>query len=208
MFLLKTAGLVLLSNPKTAGRSLRSVLASMPDDVDFFPKHRHLTADGFHRMFRAQIAAELGKEPETFAVMRAPRDHMESWYRYRLRAAVKGQPASTRGISYPDFVAARLANPAPAYARIGRQDRFLGLRGGRVRVTHVFDYARLDLLVQFLSDNLGKEIVLPRINVSPVVANEVLILPEELETRYRTAHAAEFELYDKVAKAGVLVTRS
>lgn len=207
MLILKRAGLVFLSNPKTAGQSIRKMLAALRDETDFWRHERHRPAESYHRMFGQQIAEELGRVPETVAVMREPRAHMESWYRYRLREAAEGRPTSTRGITFPEFVEARLTVPTPAYARIGRQDRFLGLKDGIVQVTHVFDYARLDLLVDFLSERLGLTLALPRVNISPVLERADLTLPETLEARYRAAFATEFALYDQVAKAGVLVTR-
>lgn len=206
MLVLKRAGLVFLSNPKTAGRSIRTMLAALGDEVSFDPENRHLDAASFLRLFQPYLTKDLGREPETLAVMREPRAHMESWYRFRQRQAVQGRPTSTQGVSFPEFVEARLATPTPAFARIGRQDRFLGLEGGRVQVNRVFDYARLDLLIAFLSDRLGQALELPRVNVSPVLPQDALTLPEALEARYRDRFAEEFALYDRVAKAGVLVT--
>jgi len=204
---LKEAGLVYLANPKTAGRSLRRMLAPHAIGVAFGSVARHVPAQTYDRQWRPLIREELGFDPETFAVMREPRAQMESWYRYLRRDMTDGKPRSTLGSSFAEFVEARLTKPAPPQARIGRQDLFLGFgRRGRP-VTHVFDYARLDLLLRFLEDRLGVPLTLPVINVSPALPQGSLELPAALEARYRQVHRAEFALYERVAQAGVLVTR-
>lgn len=207
MLVLKEARLVYLANPKTAGRSLRLVLEPFAIKVTFGNLGRHIPAQVYQQQWRPLIRAELGADPETFAVMREPRSQMESWFRYLQREMTQGHSRSTHAASFADFVTARLADAPPAYARIGRQDQFLGFGRRGVPVTHVFDYNRLDLLLAFLKDRLGQRLDLPVVNVSPRLPPESLTLPAELEARYRDRHHAEFALYDRVARDGVLVTR-
>lgn len=208
MLVLKEARLVYLANPKTASRSIRAMLAPHAEPMSFGKEVTHLNATGYARHCKADIAAWLGADPETVAVMRDPLDHVGSWFRYRQRETKRDQATSTKGVSFTTFLEARLSATVPPYARIGRQDRFLGLGKHGLGVTHVFDYAQLDLLVDFLSDRIGVRLALPRQNVSPKLGLDVLALPVDLEARYRAAFAEEFTLYSKVAATGVLVSRT
>jgi hypothetical protein len=205
VLVLKTAGLVYLANPKTATQAVRSMLAPHALTSWSGREGRHMNAHSFHLRWKTRVERELGRTVETVAVMREPRAQMESWFRYRQRSRRIGHRHSTHGMGFAEFVAARLAPEPPPFAQIGRQDRFLGFLRGGPPVTHVFDYARLDLLVGFLSDRLGAPLLLPERNVSPL-SDVDLRLPPHLEQRYRSAHAAEFDLYARVAAEGVLVT--
>jgi hypothetical protein len=206
VLVLKEAGLVYLANPKTATQAVRAMLAPHARAASFGMEARHMNAFGFHRNWRAKVEARLGRPVETVAVMREPRSHMESWFRYRQRAELAGHENSTAGLSFADFVRGRLAKEPPPFAQVGRQDRFLGFLDAGPPVVHIFDYTRLDLLVSFLSDRLGTDLVLQRRNESPAALDR-LELPKGLEARYRKAHATEFAIYERVAEAGVLVTR-
>lgn len=207
MLLLTEAQLVYLANPKTAGRALRQMLAPFSVGLNQGRTGRHIPAAVYQRTWRPQIRAELGIDPGTFAVMREPRSHMESWFRYRQREMSRPHDRVTYSASFADFVAARLSDSPPTYARIGRQDQFLGFGKRAVPVTYVFDYARLDLLLDFLEGKLGQRLSLPVVNVSPRLPEACLTLPADLEARYRSQYQAEFALYDRVARDGVLVSR-
>lgn len=206
MLVLKKARLVFLANPKTATQALRAMLApharATPNDTG----DRHINASIYARRWAARISRRIGVEPETFAVMREPLEHLGSWYRYRQRDALKGHENSTLGISFEDFVRARLQDDPPAFARIGRQDRFMGFLNGGPPVRFIFDYARLDLLVLFLSERLETDLVLPTRNVSPRIDGQALHLPKDLLARLKDVHAGEFALYQKVSDTGVLET--
>lgn len=166
----------------------------------------HMNARSFDRRWSARVAADLGREPETVAVMRDPLDRLGSWFRYRQRDALDGHPNSTRGLTFARFVEDCLSDPPPPHAAIGRQDRFLGFIGGGPPVTHVFDYARLDRLVAFLSDRLGTDLALGETNASP--KTEALPdLPAGLAARFARQHRTEIALYDLVAEKGHLATR-
>lgn len=206
MLVLKKAGLVFLANPKTATQSLRAVLAphakATPDDTG----DKHINAQIYARKWARRIANRISAAPETFSVMREPMAHLGSWYRYRQREALRGHENSTFGISFADFVTARLADDPPPFARIGRQDRFLGFLNAGPPVTYIFDYARLDLMMTFLSERLGTELALPTRNASPKAEQGALDLPPDLEAQLRDVHAGEFALYDRVSDQGVLHT--
>ena len=97
--------------------------AESPETARQFP---HMNAATYARRWAPLVTAEMGGPPETIAVMREPLEQMESWFRYRQRESLIGHPNSTHGMSFADFVEARLADPQPPLAAVGRQDRFLG----------------------------------------------------------------------------------
>lgn len=206
MLILRKAGLVFLSNPKTASQAIRAMLRAHAETPVAAQGKPHMNAATYARRWSSRIAADLGRAPETVAVMRDPLERMQSWFRYRQRDALRGQPNSTLGLTFAQFVEGLLADTPPPYAAIGRQDRFLGFIDGGPPVVHVFDYARLDLLVAFLEDRLGTALQLDQLNVSPV-PDPVAALPKGLSARYQRAHRTEIALYDLVAEKGHLATR-
>ena len=206
MLVLAKAGLVYLANPKTASQAIRAMLAPHSSSAEVSRDHPHMNAAIFARRFARTVQVAIGRPPETFAVMREPLDHMHSWFRYRQRDALRGHPNSTHGLSFAEFVEARLANPQPPFAAIGRQDRFLGHIGGGPPVTHIFDYARMDRLVAFLSNRLEVPLSLGERNISPKVA-DTPDLSAPLMARFRAVHGTELDLYAKVAAKGHLITR-
>lgn len=207
MLVLQKAGLVYLANPKTATQSLRATLGPFAKATPKDTGAKHINAAIYARKWAAHIAADLGAAPQTFAVMREPLEHLNSWYRYRQRDALRGHENGTHDISFATFIEAVLHPDPPAFARIGRQARFLGFLGGAPPVQLLFDYAQLDLLIVFLNERLGANLALPNRNVSPPVgAGEGAALPEALMAQLRHDLAVEFALYARVAEAGVLET--
>lgn len=207
MLVLPKARLVYLATPKTASQSIRAMLAPHAETPETARQFPHMNAATYGRRWAPFLADALGFAPETIAVMREPMEQMESWFRYRQRDALIGHPNSTLGVSFADFVEGRLADPQPPFAAVGRQDRFLGFLDGGPPVTHVFDYARLDLLVAFLQGRLDAPLSLEARNVSPTAKAGPPDLPPALLKRFHAAHAAEFALYARVSATGYLLTR-
>ena len=207
MLVLPKARLVFLATPKAASQAIRAMLAPHAETPETARQFPHMNAATYARRWAPFLAETLGFAPETCAVMREPMEQMQSWFRYRQREALIGHQNSTHGITFAEFVEARLADPQPPFAAVGRQDRFLGFLDGGPPVTHVFDYAQLDLLVAFLQGRLDASLSLESRNVSPLPAGDAPELPPALLQRFRTAHAAEFKLYERVAAKGYLRTR-
>ena len=206
MLVLEQARLAYLANPKTATQSLRAMLAPHAQATPEETRNKHINAQTYGRKWAGRLRTALGTAPETFAVMRAPLEHMGSWFRYRQRDALRGHENSTHGLTFAKFVAARLSDDPPPFARIGRQDRFLGFLDSGPPVTYIFDYARLDLLLDFLSTRLGTRLTLPHRNASPKPDDVDLGLPGDVLARLQTAHATEFALYDRVRQSGMLLS--
>lgn len=199
--------LVYLANPKTATQSIRAVLRPLSLTVGPFGDlyNRHMPYPTFDKEWRALTEKLLGHPVETLVVVRDPFERLESWFRYRHRNP-EGAENSTRGISFDDFArAAALGDQAPVFAKVGDQARFAGWDGLQAGVTHVFDHARLDLLVDFLQRRLACRIRLPQRNISPPAELLGLApLSEEARAVYRASRPGEFALYAAVARQGSL----
>lgn len=200
--------LVYLANPKTATQSLRAMLRPLSLKTPPFGDlhNRHMGVMPFEKNWRLQVEAALKGRVETVAVIREPFARLESWFRYRKRNPL-GAENSTQGISFDEFARLAVTADPPVFAKVGDQAHFLGWDGahGEAVVSHIFDYDRMDLLLDFLGLRLGRGFVLPRQNVSLSRA-EVRVDPlaEETAAAYRTAMADEFALYDAVRTKGVL----
>lgn len=207
MLVLPQARLVYLANPKTATQSIRAVLRPLSLKVGPFGDlhNRHMPYPTFDKEWRPLTEKALGEPVETLAVVRDPFGRLESWFRYRHKNP-EGAENSTRGISFDDFaLSAAAGKQAPVYARVGDQARFAGWDGAQAGVTHLFDHARLDLLIAFLKLRLGRNISLPQRNVSPPA--EVLgfaPLSDHAREVYRASRPGEFALYAAVSRQGSL----
>ena len=196
--------MVVLETPKTGSLALRAMLApyALPQS-DKAP--RHIGHDAFRRKFAPDLVMGFGRLPQTVAVVRAPLERMQSWYRYRRRPQLKGLPASTLGVSFEEFMLAYLEGRRPEMANVGRQDRFVGWNGVQARVDHLFDYAQLNLLEAFFSEVTGDVLTLPERNKTPKKVRADYTLSAELLARFEAENSAELTLYSAVAAAGHLM---
>ena len=200
MMMFWQAGLVMLAVPKTGTQAWQAALGEAADMIIRHPPEaKHMRARRFERRLRPLLERTGPRRLETLAVIRDPVDWRASWYRYRARPALAGQPASTAGIGFAGFIEATLDEQPPAFARIGSQARFVSDDDGRLLVDHLFAYEDQEGLRRFLSARLARPVEAPAPrNVSP--ARE-LGLPAALEARLRQAVAAEFALHAR-ARAG------
>jgi hypothetical protein len=203
MLILGVQRLVVFETPKTASLALRAMLAghALPQS---YRVARHIGQSTYQLKHAGNLAQAFGGGLETVAVVRAPLERMKSWYRYRKRAQVAHLPISTRGMSFEAFMLAYLEDHGPEMVNVGRQDWFLSWTGAQAQVDHVFDYARLDLLVGFLSACIGEKLVLPRRNISPRRKSTCYALSDAVLARYRAANAEEFAFYRAVSAQGHL----
>ncbi|QYK43314.1 MAG: hypothetical protein KF887_09585 [Paracoccaceae bacterium] len=189
--------LAFLATPKTGSTAIAMALESLASvSVQRPPVLKHTTVQRYHRFMGPYLAAASGHDFTVVALMREPRDWLGSWYRYRSRDDVTDQRKSTKGMSFDAFVQAWCDDPQPEAAAVGSQARFLQPRNGK-GIDRLFRYERIDRFVAFLEERLDCEIILPRVNVSPVAS---LKLSPENESRLRRAAAADYALYEERAE--------
>jgi len=191
MLVLWDQRLAFLATPKTGSTAIAAALESLAAvSIQRPPLLKHTTVHRYRRFVGPYLEAASKDEFTLVALMREPRDWLGSWYRYRQREET--DPAkSTVGISFDDFVRAWCSDPKPEWADVGSQARFLRPRQGQ-GVDRLFRYEEIDRFVDFLEDRLGCEVILPRLNVSPVGATDLTPATEAL---LRDVAAEDFQLY-------------
>lgn len=187
--------LVFLATPKTGSTAIAMALESLAAvSVQRPPLLKHTNIQRFHRFLGPYLKAASGEDFTTVALMREPVDWLGSWYRFRQREDLPDERASTRGMGFDAFARAYCEDPQPLFAEVGSQARFLSPEG-RPGVDRIFCYERIETFVEFLEDQLGCEIHLPRVNVSPLA--DLDLRPDTLK-RLRKAMARDVALYDSL----------
>ncbi len=185
--------LVILSVPKTGSTAYHQALGPQADlIISGPPALKHAPLYRFNRFVRPMYEKVCGTELDVMAVVREPVSWLGSWYRYRQRTELDGQPNSTAGLSFDDFVTAYCADEPPAFANVGSQAAFLEPRGKGKAVDYAFAYENSAPLFAFLAERLGPLPTIPRVNVSP---RKSLELSEDVEALVRRKHAASFALH-------------
>jgi hypothetical protein len=188
--------LAFLATPKTGSTAIESALGSLSALViQRPPVLKHTAVQRFHRFVGPYLETASGQRFSVVAIMREPRDWLGSWYRYRQRDDVTEPHKSTLHVSFDDFVNAYCTENPPEFAAVGSQARFLKPRKDR-GVDHLFRYEKIDEFVSFLEDRLGCEIILPRLNVSPIAPLE---LTSATEAKLREFAFEDFELYRNIS---------
>jgi hypothetical protein len=160
--------LVILATPKTGSTAIEAALESLSAvSIQRPPALKHTNVARFHRFMGPYLEAAAGEPFTVVALMREPRDWLGSWYRYRQREDIPDEGKSTGSISFDTFVTDWCRDPQPAHAAVGSQVRFLCPPNGK-RADRVFRYEAIEDFIDFLEDRLDFQIILPRLNVSPV----------------------------------------
>ena len=187
--------LVFLATPKTGSTAIAMALESLAAvSIQRPPVLKHTTVQRFHRFIGPYLRVASGDEFTTVALMREPLDWLGSWYRFRQREDVMDAKMSTKDMSFDDFAMAYCARPQPAFANVGSQSRFLTPEG-KPSVDRIFRYEEIEKFVDFLEHRLDCEIILPRVNVSPVAD---MALSTATRDAVRETMAADIALYDRL----------
>lgn len=164
--------LAYIAVPKTGTTALEQALR--PQAMLTLPnRHKHMTAGQYLRRVAPFLKAEFGLEPQLFAVLREPEDHLRSWYRYRQRPKLHGKPESAAGISFDQYVRDLLSEDCPPHARTGRQWNMIRSADHELAVHTLFAYEAPGPLKEFLAWRFGEGTTLARRNVSPAAEAEL-----------------------------------
>lgn len=192
--------LVFLSVPKTGTTAWQAALEPLATLVVRDPPElKHAPVFRYNRFFRPMLEKFLGDDLTVLAVMREPVDWLGSWYRYRQRDFLRGQPASTQGIDFDEFVQAYMKGDRPAFANVGSQAKFLEPQRNGTAVTHLFRYEDQAGLRAFLEERLGPLAETEVMNASPPMP---LALSGDVADRFRRKFGHEFSLYEGIATDG------
>jgi len=186
--------LVILSVPKTGSTSLQEALGSRADLVISGPPAlKHAPLYRFNRFIRPMYEKVCDADLDVMAVVREPVSWLGSWYRYRQRSDLAGQPNSTAGMSFDEFVIAYCAATPPAFASVGSQAAFLEPRPNSPPAKYIFAYENTASIQLFLAERLGSAPTMPRLNVSQA---KELELSGNVEALLHKKHAASFALHE------------
>jgi Sulfotransferase family len=185
--------LIFLAVPKTGTTALEGALAPKAAMVLRDPPQlKHAPVSLYRKVLQPFFDLAPDRAFETLAVVRDPIDWLGSWYRYRSRDHLVGQPNSTRNMSFDAFVTEYIQETPAGFADVGAQSKFLLTGEGKIGVTHLFRYEARPKLVRFLESRLSTDITLKRLNVSPPA--DVTLSPST-ERALRATRPAEFDLW-------------
>lgn len=189
MLVFSEQNLVLFSTPKTGSTAMEVALKPWAD-IAFYKNRKHTPVGRYQRKVAPFLREAYGLEPETMAVIRAPLEHLRSWYRYR---------AATLEVDFDGFVQAVLSETPPEWARIGTQLNFLIDKHNDLGITHLFADEAQPVLRGWLSTRMGEEITFKPQNISPNAPTS--IAPKTLEV-FEHRYAKEIALHARVTEAG------
>lgn len=196
--------LVFLAVPKTGTTAYEAALRGRADIIyRKRPSLKHTPARKFVRTIAPFLDKVHDLRPETMAVIRDPLDQLRSWYRYRQKASLDGQPNSSKGMSFEEFVRGFLSDSPPPPAKLGTQHRFLTDNSDKVLVDHLFAYERPIEFIAFLEDRFETKLDIPVKNVSPSDVNTDL--SSNLEQQLRDRLEKDFSLHEAAMESGHLM---
>lgn len=200
MLVFSAAKLVFLSVPKTGSTAYEAALrAHASIVVSAPPELKHAPVFRYNRFFRPMLEKFIGTDLSVLAVMREPLDWLGSWYRYRQRPEMAGQPNATHGISFDAFVEAYLQGKRPGFANVGSQAKFLEAQPNGTRITHLFRYEDQDGLQRFLEDRLALRIATENLNSSPALPLELSLA---MRQKFARKCAPELDLWSSIGDGG------
>ncbi|MEP1765398.1 MAG: hypothetical protein ABJJ53_01905 [Sulfitobacter sp.] len=166
-------------------------------DIAFSKHRKHSPVGRYQRKIAPFLQQAYNLKPETMAVIRAPLDHLRSWYRYR---------AATLEVDFDGFVQAVIADDPPPWAKIGSQLKFLTTPNGTLGITHLFAYEAQPTLRSWLDNRMGAEINFKPKNISPDAPTQI---STATKTLFEHHYATEIALHARtLAAQGHLVTTS
>ena len=186
--------IVFFAAPKTGSVSIETAFAPHFDIVmSKNPRLKHMSVRAYDASFGNFVSGRFPRDPVKLAVMREPLDWLLSWWRYRMRPGIDGQPNSTKGVSANEFVLSYMSEEPAPYAKVGSQWTFLHNRAGRLGVDKLYRFDDLATLVGYLNKRLGVDVAIAHLNASPPAAGSVA---PEVVAAYRRYAAKEFMLYE------------
>jgi hypothetical protein len=204
-------GFSFLCNPKCASTSIEQVLSEY-SNINFWghSQVKHIDVRKYNRFIVPLLNQALPNVSLTsFCMVRNPIDVLKSWYRYRMRESLSDPShiwhnVYTGNISFNRFIEGILdTNSTPPYASIPSISEFMTEENGRIGLDLVFCVENMELLEEFLSLKLSKNITIPRLNKSIEAACD---LDSDLEKELYIALRDDFRVFEFIKSKGYLKT--
>jgi hypothetical protein len=193
-------GFVFLAPPKTATTSIEQAFWPYSDVSMQRNPFKHTKYAQFQHFLQPWLTSKGFPRDsyEVVCVVREPIDWLSSWWRYRSREGL-ARPSHPKHrnyaghLSFEQFARAYMEG-GERFARVGRFSEFVRPLRGKAAVDRVFRYERLDLLVEYLCENVGEEVEVGISNVSP---ERSFSLSEGCERELRRFFTPEYEIYER-----------
>ena len=192
-------GFVFLAIPKTGTSAIETAFRPYAQIApQGIPAIKHTRDAEFQRFLQPFLAAK-GFPRDSYEVVcafRDPIDWLSSLWRYRSRG-ILADPSSPKHRRYTGDVS--FEQFARDYVEGGgkcqvRPAKFVRARRGQAEIDCIFRYDRLDLLVEFLCEKIGKDVEVGIKNVSP---ERSFSLSEEYERELREFFRPEYRIYQR-----------
>lgn len=157
--------LIYLANPKTGTTAFEQAFRRYANKElsDTLPKHVP-----FRRVRR--VFPQLVKQYEVVTCVREPLDTLYSWYRYRQRALLKGDPNSTYGVSFKTFIEEWCEDDPAEFARINGSVRFVLSKNGLVhKKLGLFRYGGNPSIIDYVAEKRGQSVQFRREGASAII---------------------------------------
>lgn len=165
---------VFLCTPKCASHSIEAMLKPY-SDIAFLnmPVLRHTNYVEYAHYIKPYLDAKFGSNQiETICLIREPVSWLNSWYRFRLRNALRNpkHPShknSTYGVEFSEFIQAYMSPNPPSYANVSSQFGFVRDQNHQVGIDTIFRYENIEDFVEYMSQRIGKKLRITNLNTSP-----------------------------------------
>lgn len=184
---------VLLMQQKTATTSFEVALKKYSNFwVGGKPRWKHITYREYQDIFGGFFES---RGCEVIGVVRDPIQHMKSIYRFRKRENAPAR-ASTRNVSFDEFVEAWASESPPKFACYSTPREFFMTEAGKPADISYFKFENLEKLVSHFSSLVGQQLELKKKNVSPAQPipepkNDLMLIPK-MQREYEFVNSLKY----------------
>ncbi|HKO18628.1 MAG TPA: hypothetical protein VJU82_07060 [Acidobacteriaceae bacterium] len=190
MLLSLTHRFIFVANLKSASSAIERALgphAEFRVSQTKFGKHDDLST--ISRKFAFTKRYVKPSEFFVFGVVREPVDFVLSLYNFHTLESFSGKAHSSKGVPFEEFWNGWCSRSWQARSQ---HPRFIDKRG-RLRVSHIIDFAQLASEFPKICERIGVTAKLPKANVSPPILKRSDLSPQQIEDiKQRYADDYEF----------------
>ncbi len=199
--------LILYSMPKTGTTSIQKALEKSAT-IRFSRTGKfglkHIDAENFQKWGKTLKDQFPGDKFVSCCVMREPIDLLRSWYKYRSRKNIKSVERSTSNITFDKYINnlyEKKNQDKSSRSLFDGQSRFLFPKD-KMLIDRIFPYGKFDSFIEFITNKIGKDFEIPRINISPKIAEKELVLKEDTLKKIEKYISFDKAIYDQILKLG------
>lgn len=182
-----------LAMTKTASTSIEAALTPYCDIAYYKnPRVKHISYRRYKKFVVPYIESLGFKDIETTCLIREPISWLSSWYRFRSRDEVIGQPESTENLSFDEFAMLYMDKDSDL-PRFGSQSRFMSGFNGTPAIDYVFRYENLPVFADFLNTRFHRKFEFAHLNPSPT---RTASLSPNVKKQLEEYLAPEYEIYE------------